>query len=157
MTESDLAYCAGVVDSDGTIGIKRSTYAMRHGNGGGPTFSERVCVKQVEPQAVDLLHSLFGGYRFKTKGSAERGRDLEGWQVTDQKAAAMLRAVLPHLRIKRRQAENCLALRAMKDQSKRARVAFGRGHAGAAKRPDSLTAGMERLKEKANALNAVGL
>lgn len=29
MTKSELAYCAGVIDSDGTIGVKRSTYAMR--------------------------------------------------------------------------------------------------------------------------------
>lgn len=24
-----LAYCAGVIDSDGTIGVKRSTYSMQ--------------------------------------------------------------------------------------------------------------------------------
>ena len=45
-----------------------------------------------------------------------------------------LRALLPHLRIKKKQAENCLALRAIKNESKNSRVALGRNHIGAAKR-----------------------
>lgn len=152
-----MAYCAGVIDSDGTIGIKRSTYGMRHDNGGQPTYSERVCVKQVEPDAVELLHRLFGGYRFVSRASATRGRPLEGWQVTDVKAATALRALLPYLRIKRRQAENCLVLRALKDESKRVRVAFGRGHVGSARRPEHISEAMAALTIEAHALNAVGV
>ena len=57
MTDSHiLAYLAGVIDSDGSIGIKRSTYAMRHGNGGQATYSERVMCRQVTPEAVRLLN-----------------------------------------------------------------------------------------------------
>lgn len=149
-----LAYCAGVIDSDGTIGIKRSTYAMRRvGDCGQPTYSERICVKQVEPAAVDLLKSLFGGARYLAPPSTRRGRSLHSWQVTDLKAVAALRALIPFLRIKKRQAENCLILRRVKEESKRVRVARGRGHVGAARRPRHLSEEMERLLQKAHELN----
>lgn len=153
-----LAYCAGIVDADGTIGIKRNTYAARVVKDcAQATFSERVCVKQVETAAIDLLHSLFGGYRFTAKPSARRGRVLHGWQVTDLQAATCLRALLPFLRIKREQAANCLSLRAIKERSKRARVARGRGHVGAAARRPELSAAMEAAYVRAHELNVVGI
>jgi hypothetical protein len=151
------AYCAGVVDSDGTIGIKRSTYGMRHGNGGQATYSERVCVRQVTPEAVGLLHSAFGGSFGKRKASAVRGRPLWEWAVTDQKAATFLRAVRPYLRIKSLQANNCLALRALKDHSKKQRVAKGRGHVGSSRRTPEMSEAMEALYQRAKELNRVGV
>ena len=157
-TTEELAYCAGVIDSDGTIGVKRSTYAMRVvGDCQQPTFSERICVKQVEPQAVDLLHRLFGGTRRMEDPSAKRGRSLHSWQVTDKRAAACLIAVLPYLRIKKQQAENCISLRSIKDKSKLDRVAFGRGHVGAAKRSPASSEAMEQHYLKAKELNHVGV
>lgn len=81
MRKIDLAYCAGVVDSDGTIGIKKSTYSMRViKDSTQATYSERVCVKQVEGSAVDMLYSMFGGYRFTEKSSTQKGKPLKGWQ-----------------------------------------------------------------------------
>lgn len=158
MEATTLAYLAGIIDADGTIGIKRSSYSARVvGDSTQPTYSERVCVRQVEPHAVDLLHSLFGGRRGTTKPSAKRGRPLHEWQVTDMKAAACLRAVLPYLRIKAEQARNCLALREVKEASKKARVAPGRGHQGSARRPAELSTEMERLRERAKTLNRVGV
>lgn len=152
----DLAYCAGVLDSDGTIGVKRSTYGMRHNNGGQPTYSERVCVRQVSPQAVALLKSIFGGSFGMREPSAKRGKPLYDWTVTDQRAANCLRAVLPYLRIKREQAENCLTLRALKEQSKARRVARGRGHVGSAPRSAEMSAAMESSYARAKELNRVG-
>ncbi len=152
-----LAYCAGVIDSDGTIGVKRSTYAMRHDNGGQATYSERVCVRQVERAAVELLHATFGGSFGMRGASAKRGKPLLEWCVTDQKAAACLRAILPYLRIKRAQAENALVLRDHKEQSKRQRVAFGRGHVGASARSLELSTQMEARYQRAKELNRVGI
>jgi hypothetical protein len=158
MKPTDIAYLAGVIDSDGTIGIKRNTYSMRIvGDSSAPTYSERVCVKQVEPHAVDMLTRIFSGYRFTGNGSSERAKRLQGWQVTDRKAAACLTTLLPFLRIKRQQAENCLALRQAKEISKKQRVAKGRGHAGAAPRSAELSTQMEQLYERARELNRVGV
>jgi len=157
VTIADLAYCAGVIDSDGTIGVKKSTYAMRvRRDAGQPTYSERVSVKQVEPHAVSLLVSLFGGSRYITNNGTKNARPLHAWLATDQRAATALSAVLPYLRIKRLQAENCLQLRALKEASKIARVANGRGHIGAASRPADLSQAMEHCLRRAHLLNAVG-
>jgi len=154
-----LAYCAGVIDSDGTIGVKRSTYQVRVvKDSTQPIFSERIAVRQVELEAIELLHSLFGGYlRIGEPPSAKKGRPLNMWMVTDKQAAECLRLLLPYLRIKRKQAENCLRLRELKEESKKARIAVGRGHAGAGFRPAHLSEGMEQTYTIAASLNAVGV
>jgi hypothetical protein len=158
MKREVLAYLAGVIDSDGTIGVKRSTYHMRvRKDAEQATYSERICVRQVEPHAVDLLHATFAGSRYMTKPSVKRGKPLHTWAVTDLRAAAALRALLPFLRIKSRQAENCLALRALKTTSRKARSARGRGHVGAAARPAHLGVAMEACHARAHELNRVGV
>jgi len=158
MIKTELAYLAGVIDSDGTIGIKCNSYSMRViKDCSQPTYSERICIKQVEPMAIDLGHRLFGGYRFTEDPSAKRGKSLHGWQVTDKQAVALIKAVLPFLRIKRRQAEICLELRKLKIQSAKRRAAKGRGHVGAGFRPVEIGQAMAALKAKIGGLNKVGV
>lgn len=153
-----LAYLAGAIDSDGTIGIKRSTYAMRvRGDAAAPVFSERVALRQVTADIPNLLKASFGGSLYVTKPSTARGRHLYSWAVTDQQAVTCLRAMMPYLRVKKEQALNCLALRDVKAASMIVKVAVGRGHAGAAHRPAELTAAMEAHYLKAKGLNAVGI
>lgn len=106
---TDLAYAAGVIDSDGSIGIHRSTYAQRvRGDAGQAVYMPRVTVKQVTPQAIDLLHDLFGGHRYAGKPTAVRGRPLIAWNVHSRLAVQVCEAVLPYLRIKRAQAVNAI-------------------------------------------------
>lgn len=153
-TEAELAYCAGVIDSDGTIGVKKSTYAMRVvGDSGQATYSERVCVKQIERQAVDLLHRIFGGTSYIDKSSLKNGRNFYVWQVTDKKAAICLATLHPYLRIKKAQAENALNLRELKFATALARVAKGRGHAGAAARSEEHSMQMDAIYEHGKELN----
>jgi len=158
MKPNILAYLAGAIDSDGTIGIKRSTYAMRViQDSGAATFSERVALRQVTSDITTLLRETFGGSIYMTKPSTARGRPLYSWAVTDLKAVECLVALMPFLRVKRQQALNCVALRKIKIKSKKAKVACGRGHVGAAKRPQILTDAMESLYANAKRLNAVGV
>lgn len=111
MDPTELAYCAGVVDSDGYIGVHRNTYAMRvRGDATQPIYQARIQVKQVTPQAIDLLHATFGGHRYDGKPGSVRGRPLDVWQVHSAACGPILSALLPHLRIKRAQAENALEL-----------------------------------------------
>jgi len=153
-----LAYLAGVIDSDGTIGIKRTTYAMRvRGDSSVPLYSERVAVHQVESHAVDLLKRLFGGYRGIRRPSTVRGKPLHSWQATDLRAVAVLRAIRPYLLIKAAQADNALALRVVKDASRAARTPRGRGHVGSIRRPEALGIEMERLNGIAHDLNRIGI
>lgn len=103
--ELDLAYLAGVVDSDGYIGVHRRKAGQWAAN-----YQPRVQVKQVTPQAVDLAESVFGGHRFLAKASLPNGRPLHVWQVHSAAAGRVCELLLPHLRIKRAQAENVLTL-----------------------------------------------
>ena len=158
MKPVDFAYLAGAIDSDGTIGIKRSTYSMRvTKDSTAPVFSERVALRQVTPDIPNLLQKAFGGSLYMTKPNAAKGRPLFSWAATDRKAVECLTTLLPFLRVKAKQARNCLALRRVKVESMKAKVAPGRGHAGAAHRPQRLTDHMERLYESAKLLNKVGV
>ena len=153
-----LAYCAGVIDSDGTIGIKQSTYAMRVvGDSSQATYSERIKVKQVEPEAVTLLHQLFGGSFRIEKSSLKSGRPFYAWQVTDLQCTNVCRALLPYLRIKLRQAENVLELRSVKDASRAARWKRPKGQTGASRRSEEHTAAMHAAYVKSKGLNSVGI
>lgn len=150
-----LAYLAGAMDSDGCISVKRSTYAMRvRGDATTPVFSERVMFKQVTPEIPTLLKELFGGSLRVDNPSSPGGRRLYSWQATDLRAAECLRSLLPYLRVKRDQAENCLSLRKLKERSKKARVAKGRGHIGGSVRPQAITEAMEMHFANAKAMNS---
>lgn len=108
-TPTDLAYAAGVVDSDGYIGVHRNTYAQRvRGDATQAVYMPRVQVKQVTPQAVELLHELFGGHRYDEKATTAKGRPLLVWNVHSAMAARTCEALLPYLRIKRDQAINAI-------------------------------------------------
>lgn len=152
-----LAYCAGVIDSDGTIGVKKNSYAARViGDCTQASYSARICVRQVSIQALTVLQETFGGSVRPAKTYTKRGRLMYSWEIRDQLAERALRRLLPHLRIKKEQAKNCLYLRQLIAHSKRVRVKRGRGHVGAAPRPIEITQGMEQAYLRAKELNAVG-
>lgn len=158
MTRNELmAYLAGSVDSDGTIGIKRSTYAMRvTRDSASPSYSERLALRHVTPQVPTLLRRTFGGALYVTKPYAKMGRPLWSWQITDRKAVACALALLPFLIVKKAQAKNLLRLRMLKEASKKFRVREGRGHAGASSRSGRHSAAMEAAYLRAKAMNRVG-
>jgi excisionase family DNA binding protein len=119
---ADLAYAAGVIDSDGYIGVHRSTYAMRvRGDASQAVYMPRVQVKQVTPQAIDFLHGLFGGHRYDGKPTAKRGRPLLGWTVHSAMAVRVCEELLPYLRIKREQELNVIEVGGLNSSSERRR------------------------------------
>ena len=123
MDPIDLAYMAGVIDSDGciTIGIDgRKTRAT-------PRFFAIVAVRQCDPQAVTLGQSLFGGNITVGKPGSLRGRPSHDWYCYNSRAGTVITALLPYLRIKRKQAELVLALRAIKDRGRMANTIRGPG------------------------------
>lgn len=106
MNATDLAYLAGVIDSDGSISVRKVDYHVRHGMATNCSYWPRIKIKQVDPEAVDLAKSLFGGTVYKSKSQTANGKDLFAWEVTNRKAEACLQALLPYLRIKRLRALN---------------------------------------------------
>ncbi len=100
-----LAYLAGVIDSDGCINIQKRKAGKWAAN-----YQPRVTVKQVTPQAVELLHGTLGGSTWLSAPSSQKGRPLYVWNIHSHAAGTALAALLPHLRIKVEQARNALAL-----------------------------------------------
>jgi hypothetical protein len=123
MEEVMKAYLAGCLDCDGYFTIKRSTYAMRvTGDAHNPVYSEKIGLKQVKPEVVELLFKYFAGYKRIEKPSARNGKPLFAWSVTDKQAVACISALLPYLRVKREQAELLLQLRESKEITKHIRI-----------------------------------
>lgn len=98
----DLAYLAGVIDSDGCIGV----YRLRQGS--RVVYQPKVQIKQVEPEAIDLAKALFGGHVYRHKGQNERSKPLWVWQIHSAATRKPLTDLLPYLRIKRPRAVNAL-------------------------------------------------
>ena len=122
MKRVDLAYLAGVMDSDGYFTIKRSTYNIRKiKDSHFPKYGEKVGLKQVQPQAIDLLFNNFGGYRRIEKPTAQNGKPLHSVSLTDRKANFFIKSILPFLRIKKKQAKILIDLRKSINEGKQGR------------------------------------
>lgn len=117
MNKELIAYLAGCIDCDGSIGIKRSTYAMRvRGDAHQPVFSERVLFAQVKPDITFILKENFGGSYGIQKPGTMNSKPIYKWWVTDRQAITFIKAILPYLLIKKPQAEILLRLRELKEK-----------------------------------------
>jgi len=105
----DVAYLAGVIDSDGSIGVRRNTYAVRvRGDAKQATYQARIMVRQVDHEAIDLLVFYFGGTRYPQASAATNGKTLDCWEVHSAAVGRVLPHLVPFLRIKRERALNAL-------------------------------------------------
>jgi len=116
-----LAYLAGVMDSDGSFGMRRTTYGMRKRGEQTPVYSERVKLAQVVPVVPLMLKEIFCGHFCITKPYAKKGQPLYRWEGTQKVAARCIKALYPYLRIKKRQAEILIKLRENKNAQKPSR------------------------------------
>ena len=119
MNKLDLAYLAGIMDSDGSFTIVKDSSRERR-EGKTPAYGEMLSISQCEPEAIQLMASLFGGHIHAERVPHSTRRTLYHWQATHTKAIAIVHALLPYLRIKRAQGEVLLALRAIKERGKKA-------------------------------------
>lgn len=113
-TEVERAYCAGIVDADGSIGVHVNWYKVKAGkwkDSKQPTYQPRCCVKQLDPEAVELFGELYDGHHYVDKSNVRgSARPINVWQVHSRASGVVLRSLLPYLRVKRRQAVLALEL-----------------------------------------------
>ena len=122
MKPEEVAYIAGLIDGEGYIGIKKSKAYACQGRV-TPGYSARICVKMVDEAAIRFLAETLGGWYYKEKRAAVAGRRiLYSYQATEARAESILRAVLPFLRVKRRNAETVLALRELQRDGRKHRT-----------------------------------
>ena len=112
MAPEEVAYVAGVVDSDGCIRIGRRL-AAGHRRAGPGDYIEVVQVRQIEPHALTLARDLFGGQLGHRAPHDHRLGPQPAWTwiLEGSAAAEALEVLLPYLRIRRAHAENVLELR----------------------------------------------
>ena len=110
MDEQAYAYCAGVVDSDGYIGIVKKN---------GKQCTARLAVVQASEGATTFFYKLFGvGCRYvrppRRNSNLIGRRKLYGWSADCASVVPVLQKLLPYLRIKKRQAKLALEFQAIK-------------------------------------------
>jgi hypothetical protein len=115
MKKIELAYIAGVLDSDGCFTIRVDTWRTRvHGH--SPSSQEVISIVQCEREAVDLARKLFGGTITIQKQKNEKHRPMFRWRCSTKQAEKACKVLLPYLRIKKRQAEIILESRRIKQR-----------------------------------------
>ena len=105
------AYAAGLVDGEGCLYLtrRRKAYAARMDMG-------------MSAKGLPLLEEMasrYGGTVRLTRKASERWEAAHCWTVTGKKVAPILRLLVPHLRIKREQAEILLRFQDMIDSLSR--------------------------------------
>lgn len=112
-----IAYLAGVIDSDGYITASSSTRR-------GVTYcAPRVGIAGTRRELHDLAASVFGGTvrAYEPRGLRAHCRTQYQWVREGDAAALVIAAVLPHLRVKRAQAELALELQESREHARASR------------------------------------
>ena len=106
MKKTDLAYAAGVIDSDGCIYIDR--YRDKRKVHNNYQYALRIKVCQSDKETVVWLSNTFGGscreYPYDKYTSSNNKKPLFIWQINNLKAVELLEAIKPYLKIKIKQA-----------------------------------------------------
>lgn len=98
ITETDLAYAAGIVDGEGSI--------FGHTpNSGGGNVSIRVSVSMTDFVVPEWLHKKFGGsLSYGRYDKNPKYKPYASWTVASRQAETFLDLAIPHLRAKKEQA-----------------------------------------------------
>jgi hypothetical protein len=114
-THNDRVYAAGIVDGEGTVGIRRSRARY------GITYRMVVSVVNTHWPLLTWLAERWGGSIHKAgKGAHHLGKKPIGlWTLSGPTAVPFLEEITPYLLIKRADALNCLAFQKLMQRGKR--------------------------------------
>ncbi len=99
--DTELAYCAGIIDGEGSISI-----TLRGGRGRWRPMHSLVCsVAMTSSEAIGLLENMFGGMVRVAMAKSQKHKNQWIWSISADRAEACLSKILPFLRVKRRQAD----------------------------------------------------
>lgn len=107
---ADVAYLAGLIDSDGYIGIVKSKPNKAAGCK-NPAYVLTVNFTNTNQDIMDWLVETFGGKYYARKMPENRNwKQCYNWINTNQKGRIILELLKDHLRVKKAQAYLCLEL-----------------------------------------------
>jgi hypothetical protein len=114
-TESELAYAAGILDGEGTIGLGTSYNKYKERK--YKRYRLQCRIVNTDARMVLWLREKFGGYMAIIPKSPPRMERYE-WRLQDKKAASFLELVEPYSVIKKEQIKIALDFRSTIDQRK---------------------------------------
>jgi hypothetical protein len=98
----DLAYVAGIVDGEGTIGISMT---KPYGSRVSPYFRSYCAVVMTDPTVPYFMYGLFGGSIHTYKGRQEQHKATTHWRSSGKITTEVCRLLLPYLKVKQHQAK----------------------------------------------------
>ncbi len=135
-----LAYLAGVIDSDGSIGISKRTEKM---NTHGYSYRETVQLTWKYDNAtlkfVNMLKNIYGGSTGIYSGGFNNKTETVRYSADGKGAERIAKDILPYLILKKKQAELVLEMRLIKN------VKYGNGN----KKPEFVWLAEEAIYQKA--------
>jgi hypothetical protein len=115
--ETLYAYLAAAIDIDGYIFIVRRTRSPRRIDGGETAYYiPTIGISGKSPTIPELFQATFPGRHKEFRPKSPQHSGWHWWEAEFQKARQPLLCLMPHLRIKRRQAELTLSLLNLMDQ-----------------------------------------
>ena len=109
--DTTYAYLAGTIDADGFISVGRKTSYFRKSDGKKSTYYVvKSGLSETSPIVPDLLHKTFPGWRGSHQPKNPLHKRWYIWQAVNSKAEGPLRALIPYLGLKRKQAILALSL-----------------------------------------------
>lgn len=97
-----LAYAAGIVDGEGTIGI---TELSPRKDRRSPQFRAYVAVVMTDPAVPLWMAQTFPGTVHAYAGRQPGHKGTFGWRLANRRAAEFCGLLVPYLKVKRAQAE----------------------------------------------------
>lgn len=137
----NCAYVAGLIDGEGCIHLDVT----------GGVYAPRVSVGMTAP-ALDLLTELqqeWGGTLYQMRKQTPRWAAAWTWHLTGWKAASLLIAIRPYLRLKAGQADAALEVAAIRE-------ALPKRRNGQANWSPEARASCEAIKQQMHLMNAKG-
>lgn len=120
-TKLDLAYIAGFIDGEGSIGLYKRTPRGDH----NPEYIVQITIVQVEKEVLEYIKSFFGGCLSKKKIYSDKHRQSYQLKFTHNKAVEFAEQIEPYLIIKREQAKLIKEFRENKILINRKQPKFG--------------------------------
>lgn len=111
----DLAYAAGIMDGEGTIGVTELAVKYTSGDRArrrkSSSFRDYIAVVMCDPIVPRWLSKKFGGAVYEYAGRKSGHKPTYRWHLNGKRAADFCALVLPYLRLKREQAKLVIEFR----------------------------------------------
>lgn len=111
MNDNLLAYMAGFVDADGSIGIVTVSKIKR--------CIAKITVTNCNYEVMNIFSDQFGGKIREKNNKNPKWRTCYEWSLTNNKAKSVVEVLLPFLKIKKEQAKLVIELQNLRAQNKR--------------------------------------